>query len=247
MVRFEKPEIKQLIISILVLTFVFAYNKSSSLIPYIINFISILIIITISLLFKESIKKYWADKYGASSKHKIWNIQRIGPRAKQILSKKIPIGIILPLLITILSMGHLYFPITSQSSISYSKTKRAGRKFVHLEEWDEGKISSLGPLSSLTLVFIFKIFSYITPFTFSNFIFINSLLAVFYMLPFPQIEGGKVFFASKTYYILIFAFILLSVFLINIISILETLILSGILALIIALIFFYRIELKGKV
>ena len=105
----------------------------------------------------------------------------------------------------------------------------------------------MGPLASLIIVFIFKILSYITSFSFQNVIFINSLLAVFYMLPFPQLEGGKVFIGSKTYYILCLMFILLSVFLINIIGILETIILSGILALLITLLYFYKVELGGKV
>jgi len=242
---FTKSEIKQLIISILVLTFVFAYNdKSSSFyLPFwILNFIKFLIILSISLIFKEFIKKSYANTYGASSEHKIWNMQRIGIRAKQRLKYKIPIGIILPILITIFSLGHLYFPITSESSISSSKTKRIGRKWIHLPEWEEAKISLMGPFASLFLVFIFKFFSYITPFSFSSIIFVNSLLAVFYMLPFPKIEGGKVFFGSKTYFILAFAFILLSVFLINIAGILETVILSSILALLIALIYFWKIE-----
>tara|TARA_Y100000034_G_scaffold118928_1_gene160175 strand:+ start:1367 stop:2110 length:744 start_codon:yes stop_codon:yes gene_type:complete len=242
---FRKQEIKPLIISILVLTFVFSYNDKSAsfnLFFWILNFIKFLIIISISILFKEFIKKCYAKIYGASSEHKIWNIQRIGLRAKHRLKYKIPIGIILPLLITIFSLGHLYFPITSESSISFSKTKRTGRKFINLPEWEEAKISLMGPFSSLFLVFLFKILSIITPFSFSSIIFVNSLLAVFYMLPFPQIEGGKVFFGSKTYFVLAFTFILLSVFLINVAGILETIILSSILALLIALIYFWKIE-----
>jgi len=250
MPQFTKIENKHLIISILILTFVFAFNdKSSSFyLPFwLLNFIKILIIITFSLLFKEIIKKYWAEKYGAVSEYRIWNIQRYYLRTKSKFPFKIPIGIILPLLITIFSLGRLFFPITSESSITYSKIKRAGRKWAHLPHWEEGKISIMGPLASLIIVFIFKILSYITSFSFQNVIFINSLLAVFYMLPFPQLEGGKVFIGSKTYYILCLMFILLSVFLINIIGILETIILSGILALLITLLYFYKVELGGKV
>ena len=85
MPQFTKIENKHLIISILILTFVFAFNdKSSSFyLPFwLLNFIKILIIITFSLLFKEIIKKYWAEKYGAVSEYRIWNIQRYYLRTK---------------------------------------------------------------------------------------------------------------------------------------------------------------------
>ena len=79
---------------------------------------------------------------------------------------------------------------------------------------------------------------------FSDFINVNIWIVVFNMIPIPPLDGGKIFFRSRTLYVFGVGFIVLS-FLLRSLGLLGSLGLSAILAFVIMAIYYYRSEYVG--
>ena len=126
--------------------------------------------------------------------------------------KKFPLGIIIPLLVSFLSDGGLYFVAILSSAVIIDPLYRLGRHYTHLSDFEEAKIAVSGPISNILLAVLIKIFN-IAPL--KDLTFVCSVIAISYMLPLPGLDGLKVFFGSKLLYIFSVIFILTTAFLLN--------------------------------
>lgn len=150
--------------------------------------------------------------------------------------KKIPLGFIAPLLVTLFSSGGLFFVGIISSMYKVNPLYRLGRFFMKLTEFEEAKIAVSGPMANILLAILIKILNL----GLNELIFVCSITAICYMLPFPGLDGAKVFFGSRLLYLFSVVFILLSAFLLNFLNGFLVLILSLLIALIILWHYFYK-------
>lgn len=250
---FEKQEIKDLTIAILIAALVFSFNEwgveEFSLTIGILNLIRALLIISLIFIFHISLQKKIAEKFDCKAKFKLLEFEPIKYEAATIgesIRKKTKtylhsIGLIITLLVTLMSNGKLLLVLLATTIIEPIKAKRVGRKYVNIKESEFAQITLAGPVSQLILLAIFKILLPIAPLFFQKAMFISASLAVFNILPIPKMNGGQILLSSVPIYIFSLFFTILFIISIYQLSIFNTLMLSLILGGLASLIYIYKV------
>ncbi|MBU0467395.1 MAG: hypothetical protein KKF39_07075, partial [Nanoarchaeota archaeon] len=161
-------------------------------------FLKSLIYFSIIFIFYVSSKKYLAYYLESKEETKIWTFQRYGFYKRSHLKYPVPIGIILPFLLSIFSLGYIPWFAVTESEIKPRETRAARRhdfySFLEMTEWDMARISSAGIFS----MFILAIISYIL--NFPDLARLSIYFAFFNLLPLGKLDGTKIFFGSKILY-----------------------------------------------
>jgi len=168
---FTFTEIRDLLISAIVLGFIFSFRDWS--------FDNLLLSIAIvgpALILHELAHKFMAQRYNLLAAYVIW-----------------PTGIILSLLITIMTNGAVLFAALGAVMISSVYHTRVGYRFIGLTGEEMGKISWVGPMTNIGLAILCYILHPLNPVVFSQAAFINLIIAIFNCLPFPPLDGVKIF------------------------------------------------------
>lgn len=218
---FENKEVEYYFLTVLILTLVFAFNDKSGVFSvnyWIRNFFLVLIAVGISFLLANYIIKLVAKKYYCISVYELWTTRRVGfyPHQKAKIMKKefaIPLGIILPLIITLLSNGLGYFPVIGTYKLIEDRVKRTGKIFVRMIGYERAIIYSAIPLTYLGLYFIFLLLTKTSGINFDLFVNINMWLALFSLLPLPNLIGAEILFGSLPLYFFLVVFVIISVLL----------------------------------
>jgi len=180
-------EIAQIILVIIVLAFSASFKNLINF-PFVCIFLAIIFIVNIGA------KKLMAYYLQSGVETKIWNFQRFGLYERSHFKKPIPIGIILPFLIAILSLGNVTWFASTQSEITASRARVAKRhgiyRFSEMTESSMGIIVAAGIFACLILA----ILAYIVGFPEISKLAI--LFAAFNMLPLGHLDGTKIFFGS---------------------------------------------------
>lgn len=165
------------------------------------GFLVMLVIFAIIIFVNLFAKKLTAVYFQAEEESAIWSIERFGFKKHKYFSKAVPIGIVLPILFLILSLGTVPWYASMQSDIKpgrYKQVKRGGLlSFVEMSENDFALISAAGIISSLVLAF----FAYLV-----NAPIISRLaiqFAFFNMIPISHLDGAKIFFGNRNLYIVL--------------------------------------------
>ena len=246
---FNKKEIKGILISGLILGFIFSFREwgygDINLSIGLTNLVRATLLSLVALLIYQTSHKLLAKKYSAQSTFNIWNIKRFwfGKSSKfasvKIFGKSLKIfekaGIFLPILLAFLSNGIVKFATVGSSEVKEISQRRLCKKFKHLTEAELAKIHLVGPLTILLLALIFHQTT-----GFEKFVEICYTISIFAMLPFSGLDGGKIFFSSLTLYIFGIATIIASIIFINLVSIVWTILLALVIATSLAFFFFYR-------
>jgi len=219
-----KKEITGIIITIILLWLIIGISYESETFKLNLNpfwILAAIIIIIIPII----AKKFAAPRYSAKIEHKIWGWQQWGFTTKSKFKKPIPMGIIFPLLISVLTLGFLKpiaflefhaennFPLRIQKK---QGTRRRERK-MDLNESDLAFISAYGFYSLLILALISSIIS-----TFFNteLTIIITKYAIIYgawnLFPWGNLDGMKTFMGSPVTYSFLLIFYLISLILIAI-------------------------------
>ena len=190
---FNKTEVKHLVISALVLGFVFGFDDGSPSFVFsywILNYLKLAILSLIVLVVQELGQKLIAARSGCITEHRLWKIKRYGfARHREF---KLPfgldglyLGIIIPILLTILSSGQLKFAAVGLSLIAINPAYRLGRKYAHLTDFETAKIALTGPLVAMLFALVLKVFpaNLIT----TNLIVISTAFALSNIIPLPRL------------------------------------------------------------
>ncbi len=229
---FNKKEVRVLIISILILGFVFGLNDNQTkfvLDSWILNLIKVLIVVSISLLFRELIRKWVAHKHGCETELNIWTFQRWGfSEGVKLplkflgikLLDKIWGGILFPILVSLLSLGRFYFPVVNTTEVIEDYNKRAGKDFIRLTGSENAVINLSAAFASLFLALIGVLLR------FDQFITVNFWLCLFSFLPLGNLDGTKTLFGSIYWYIFGLTFSVLAFVLINFVTLWDSIFIS---------------------
>ncbi|MCD6575592.1 MAG: hypothetical protein J7K73_00335 [Nanoarchaeota archaeon] len=182
--KFTLAEIRDLTISALILGFLFSIAlgtfKYVSPISAVKNFLVALVIVAPALIFHELAHKFMAQRYDCKAAYVLW-----------------PNGAIMSLILTLITGGRVIFAALGAVMIDTTYSTRLGYRFIGLSSEEIGKISVVGPLTNLGLALLgFLIYS-INPIIIGTFIQINLIIALFNLIPFPPLDGVKIFSWSR--------------------------------------------------
>ncbi len=169
---FTVRELGNLLLSSLILGFLFSMRNLN-------NFVFMTLIIGLSFIVHELSHKFVAEFFDCRAEYVIW-----------------PKGILFSLIIGFLSGGSVIFAAIGFVSISSFYATRLGFHYSHLSLEESGKISIAGPLSNVVLGIIFGFLAPSNPSLWIG-VSLNFSLALFNLLPFPPLDGSKVFMWSR--------------------------------------------------
>jgi len=175
MVKFTSNEIRDIVISMLVIAFVFAYIFGGRNISNTINWMPVtLIAVGVGFVFHELAHKFVAIRYGYWAEYKMWLE-----------------GLILALL-TSIALG---FVFAAPGAVYIHG--------VHISKEENGKISLAGPVTNILLALLFILilpFVYSSEILLRIAMMgtaVNSFLAFFNLIPFTILDGAKIFAWNK--------------------------------------------------
>ena len=208
-----------------------------NLLYYLTNLLKFIIISFIILLIYYRIQKFFAHRLGATIKITLWQAKNLKIPFKK---KKIqfPLWIIIPLLISFLSRGQIYFATVLSTELIANPAQRLGRKHIHLTLFEKAKVLVPAPIILILIALLLNPISFL-----KDIATVSLMISVFSMLPFPGLAGSEIFFGSKPIYIFSLVFILIIALLLNLLSSTTTLaiaIICGLVALITYLYRFYK-------
>ena len=189
-------EILHILTAILILTIVSGFSLAfkSDWQGLLLAFIFSFIIIFISIL----AKKISAHLLDSDIEHEIWQMKHFGFSSKSQFKKPIIVGIIFPLITTILSLGTLKFSalLTYETrALKHRAAKRFGYySFTEMTDWHNALIGTAGILALLILTLI----TYLLPY---NLVYLSKLslyYAFWNLLPISKLDGTQILFGSRT-------------------------------------------------
>lgn len=192
---FTKTEWKHLLLSILVITFAFAYDDKQSnfvFVSWLLNFVKLLIIVTMAVMLHVTVQKVFALYIGFRAEYKLWSL-----------------GFYITVLATLLTQGKWYIIIPGGITFYQMVILRLGHFRYGLNMMTSSVIAMLGPLSNLIIATFWETLALngILPELFHLMTFINLYYAVFSMLPLPFLDGFHMFYASRMMYVFFFGFL----------------------------------------
>ncbi len=190
----KEREIIHIIIAILVLAIVISFSELVTLdFSYLgTGILFAFIVIGVNLL----AKKFVANMLDSDVENSLWFWSRYGFRPNASLKKEIPLGIILPILLTAFSAGLI--KITTILTYETSALKRRAAKrfgyysFTEMTDWHIALIGASGIVATLALSFI----TYWIP-SLEALARIAAFYAFFNMIPFSKLDGAQIFYGSR--------------------------------------------------
>ncbi|MBS3170580.1 hypothetical protein J4223_02270 [Candidatus Woesearchaeota archaeon] len=257
---FNKSEIRALIISIIVISFAIGFDDKSPVFVlghWIQNFIAVMLMVTVSFVVHQLGHKLVARANGFETEYNLWGVQSFKLTTKSLMGRTInkpfpkvirifgkqltinafPIGAVISVLTTLISNGKVFFLAIGQYNLLVKKATRVGRKYIEVTNVEEAKIALAGPIASIILMVIAKWFNIYG--TLDTFILLNAALALFHMIPLPNLAGIKIYFGSRILYVTSLVFIISMVVLVYTVSTIPMLIISGVSAIIAFLLYYY--------
>ncbi|MBD3318625.1 hypothetical protein GF342_01820 [Candidatus Woesearchaeota archaeon] len=225
--RFSLREVEELI----GIAFVFAFGLSFTdwgveSFDYLIgvsNLLTAFLVVAVSLFFHTFLKKLYAIWRGYTITHRTWTA-----------------GILGSAIITLLTNGRLPLFFSSSFDVQTTAMRRLGRKHgVHMGA--VARIAIAGMFATSLLAAVAQWIAMVWPgYVVQKLLTFNALYLLYNILPLPQIDGSKIFFASR----LLYTFIVVSVlaFVLMALAGASSFILAGGLGLIATIIFWFFYE-----
>lgn len=203
---FKLKELAHIFIVILLFAFIISFLEGIN--AYLIALLLAAIILFVNILSK----KLLAFFLELEIEQKIWHFQRWGLYERSHFKKPIPIGIILPFLLSWISypigfIKMLTFLQFEPKPTSARKAKRHGLyRFSEMTEWHIAAIAGIGIFANLVLAII----AYIAGFP--DLARYSIYFSVWNMLPIGQLDGTKILFGSKILWVILTILSLIGLF-----------------------------------
>ncbi len=192
----KSSSLQHIFVAILVLAFIsgFSFLLKRQFENFALAFLFSIIIIAVSV----SAKKITAHLLDADIEHEIWQTPHI---AKQIgIKKSIPTGIVLPILISLVSLGTIKFTafLTYETRAQkYRASKRFGfYSYKEMTDWHNGIIGASG----IFFVLVLSLLAYLIPANLESLEYLAKLSAYYAfwnIIPFSKLDGTQIFFGSR--------------------------------------------------
>ena len=188
-------EFFSLISAVIILTIVFSFssalNSDWNQLSLILLFSTIIISLNILA------KKITAHSLDTDVSHSIWDWSRYGLNPHSHLKNPIPIGTILPIIISLFSLGIFKVP-TILTYEARALKRRAAKRFgfysyTELTEWHNSLIGASGIFVLLLLALI----AYLLPVNLELLAKMSAYYAFFNLLPISNLDGTQIFFGSR--------------------------------------------------
>ena len=191
--QFSNKELRDLGIALLIVAFIFAYDDKSEVFiasHWIANLFKILFMIFITFLVHELGHKIFALYMGMHAYFRVW-----------------PLGLFLGAVVAFISGGVVPLILPGRVEMKINTLNRLGHFRYGRNLFTGGFIAMAGPVANLLFATFFKTLSLfgIAVEFFDQLTFINLYYAVFAMLPLHMTDGVHMFYASRNWYVIIFA------------------------------------------
>lgn len=141
-------------------------------------------------------KKIMASRLDADIEHEIWRMQRYGFSVSSKLEKSVPFGVILPLFISVISLGTVNM-MTLLTYETRALKRRAAKRFgpfsfTEMTDYHNSLVGAAGIIATLFIAFV----CYFIPGA-----SVLGRMATFYafwnMIPFSKLDGTQIYFGSR--------------------------------------------------
>ena len=192
----KSNEFLHILAAILVLTvvagFSFALKEEWTSLPIIFAFSAIII------AFSVLVKKFTAYLLDADVEHEIWQMSNYGFKPSFHFKKPVPTGIILPLIVTLFSLGTIKFmPLLTYETraLKHRASKRFGfYSFKEMTDFHNGLIGAAG----IFFVLLLSLITYLLPASNLEYLAKMSVYYAFWnLLPVSKLDGTQILFGSR--------------------------------------------------
>ncbi len=190
----RSSEIIHILVAILIFFLVnsFSFIIKGSYAPLLQTFLFSIILISLAVFSKKAM----AFALDSNVEHEIW--QSSFELTPQRRAKEYPAGVILPILLSIITLGRLKF-LSLLTYEARALKQRASKRFgyysyTELTDWHNGLIGVAGIISVLLLAVI----AYLTGYEYLA--KISTFYAFWNLLPISKLDGTQIFFGSKVLY-----------------------------------------------
>ncbi len=197
-----KREVGQFIIAVIVLGLVLGFNDPSEVFQFsywLTNYLIVAAVAAIILFLYIIMQKCMAASRGAETQFQIWSMYRYGLKRQKTVKQGIPVGVIIPLIVTIVTLGRIACGTVASSHVQTNERLRLGRKLQEITDFEKAMILAAGPYTAMIISVIMPMFD---PSSFALlFKKAGLVLAISNMLPLPGLDGMKIFLSSPALYI----------------------------------------------
>jgi hypothetical protein len=190
----EKKEIGLIIISVIIMTLLIVFGREEGSSPALIRAFLVSIIILSLVVMAKRITANYLD---VGIEHKIWEFQRYNIIEHSHFRRPIPLGLILPLLLSLFSLGIVKFfaflQFESKALPSKAVKKYGLRRYSGIMEWDDALIVFY---SLMPLLFIGLISKFIPGIFFADLARYSMIYVISNLIPIGKLDGTKLFFGS---------------------------------------------------
>ncbi len=232
--RFTPHELRGIIISILVIGFIISFREwggaAFDAAEGLYNLFNSILIAALSILVHDFGQRIWALASGYRLEFKMWTL-----------------GLIISLVIAFLSKGMIWLIIPAGFMMHHIAGYRLGWFRYGLNYFGQAMVALAGPLFTLMLVIILKIFNafYPNPLLEKAIVF-NVVYAITCLLPIPPLDGSKIYFGSRMLYAFSVPAVAFSAILMLVkVPIFLALVLSLLIAVIMWLVYYISFEKKA--
>ena len=225
---FSKDEWKALLITVIVFAFILSFNfwgaETFDAQVGFTNFIIAIVVVALSLFVHHAAHRVYGIYQGYKVEHKLWWY-----------------GLLASLIITLVSGGTILAFMAAGVFIRPLRYHRLGRFRRFMQVQDMSRTAVVGPLASLLVA---AIATAGTGYFFDRLLIFNLLYAAYSFLPIPPLDGSRIFFASRFWYVFTFIAIISYAILVyaSTVSLLANIIVSLIVGFIAAAVFYALIE-----
>ncbi len=191
---FNRTEIRDIIVTVLILGFMFSFrqwgiekfNPNAG----IQNLISALLIVALALLVHVSAQRMYALSKGFQVEYKMWIY-----------------GLLIALVICFVTRGYAVLVIPGGIMMYALEGHRLGKWRYQMSYKDLGIVSLIGPLSNIVLAILFKLMLIVAPghILLTKALAVNLWFAVFTILPIPRLDGLNIFYSGRMTWVFVFA------------------------------------------